>query len=137
MSNPPIARSIFHACLVGVFAVAGLAGLWAAASVFLRGPCAFMAVVATVDVALLLRLSAFASGRARAVAGLVIVAVAIPVGLYVAAVASIGRVMGVLPHKAFALTSPEFAALWLRFNLGWMDALWVLAGLVLAWRLSR
>lgn len=135
--NPSIARLIFLACLVGVFAVAGLAGLWAAASMFLRGPCAFMAVVAAVDVALLLRLSAFPKGKPRAVAGLAIVAVAIPVGLYVAAITSIGRVMGMLPHKAFALTSPEFAALWLRLNLGWMDALWVLAGLALAWRASR
>ncbi len=135
--NRRIARLIFHACAVGVFAVAGLAGLWAAASLFLRGPCGFMAAVAAVDVALLLRLSAFPPGRARAVAGLGIVALAIPVGLYVAAIASIGRVMGALPHKAFALTSPEFAVLWLRLNLGWVDALWVLAGLALAWRLSR
>lgn len=122
---------------MGVFAVAGLVGLWAAASLFLRSPCGFMAVVAAVDVALLLRLTTFPAGRARAVAGLAIVAVAIPAGLYVAAVASIGRVMGVLPHKAFALTSSEFAALWLRLNLGWIDVLWLLAGLALAWRFSR
>ncbi len=130
-------RLILMAAVVAAFAIAGLLGAWAGFALFLRKPCGFMAVLAVLDIAVLLRLSGLPSGKLRAMTGFIVVALTIPLGLYLAAVTNIGRAMGMLPHVAFGLATPGFVGLWLELNLRWWDAAFAAIALLLAWRSSR
>jgi hypothetical protein len=128
---------VLLACVVGASAMAGLLGAWAGFALFTHRACGFMALLALVDVAVLLRFCGLPAGRLRAVTGFLVVVLTIPLGFYLAAITNIGRAMGMLPHEAFPLTSPGFAFLWLKFNAGWLDALCATIGLLGAWRVSR
>ena len=45
--------------------------------------------------------------------------------------------MGMLPSESVWLMRPGLAWLYVKGHADWLDALWVVAGLVLAWKTTR
>lgn len=119
------------ACAV---AIVGVAAFWAGVSLVAGGLCAWMAVLAALDAVLLLRLANWPAGRARVVLALVVVALTVLVAGYFIATAQIGRSMGMRPFEALPRMSVDIASLYLRSNLGWIDAVWVALAGIVAWR---
>lgn len=117
--------------------MAGLAALWSGLSLALRSPCSWMALVAALDSALLLRLAGLPHGRMRALISLGGTVLSIALGLYAVASTRIGALLGSPPHEALQLTGVELALSWWRLNFSPWDGLWALLALPLAWRLGR
>lgn len=125
------------AALAGLLVIAGMAAVWGGFGLFWRKPCGWMALVAALDAAVLLRLAGFPAGSARARIALLATALAILAGGYVVAAVCIGVGFGTLPHEAIWRIGPELAGLWWRLNIGTWDALALLLALPLAWRMGR
>lgn len=131
------ARHYVTATFVAVLALAGIAAIWGGVGLFRRSPCGWMALIAAVDAAILMRLSGFPAGAMRAHITLVITALSIVAGGFVVAAASIGIGFGALPHEAIWRTAPETAMFWWRLNISAWDVLPMLLSLPLAWRMGR
>lgn len=138
MPPAPISASTqalaYGACL---FAIVGVAALWAGASLILGGLSSWIAVLAALDAALLLRLAGWPHGRTRVALALAVTGLTALVAGYFVATAQVGRVMGMRPYEALPRMSPELAWFYLQTQLGWAEAVWLaLAGLV-AWRAAK
>lgn len=135
-STPP-AATLWFALLACAVAVVGVAAVWAGMSLVTRSLCGWMAVIAALDAALLLRLANWPGGRGRALAALAVVVLTVLVAAYFVATAQIGRTLGLRPFEALPRMSLELAALYLRSNAGWVEALWSLSATAVAWRAAR
>jgi hypothetical protein len=102
-----------------------------------RGPCAWMAPVAALDAALLLRLASWPAGRPRVALVLSVTVLTVLVANFLVASAQIGVTMGMRPVHAVPLMSVELAALYARAHTGWVEAGWYALALVLGWRAAR
>jgi len=127
----------FLALLAGMAAIAGVAAVWMGVSVMLRGPCSWMAVVAALDAALLLRLASFPPGRERAAIAVAITAATVIFAGFLFATAHVGLLMGMRPSESVWKMSPGLALLYVQANTGLFDLAWVLGALGLAWRTGR
>lgn len=125
------------ATVSGIAAVAGVAAIWSGVTVMLQSPCAWIAVIAALDAALLLRLASFPPGRERAWFGLVITAATVLAGGFLYATANVGLMLGMRPSESVWKMSIGLAQLFVNANTGWVDYAWVAAALVLAWRTCR
>ena len=133
----PTASSYAIACVTAIVAIAGIAAIWGGLSLALRSACGWMALVAAVDAALLLRLAGFPAGRARAAIALVTTALSIALAIHVVGAINIGLGLATLPHEAVWRTAPQLALTWWRLNSGAWEILLALAALPLAWKLGR
>ena len=125
------AANLWLALAACAVAIVGVAAFWAAISLVLGGPCGWMAILAALDAVLLLRLANWPPGRLRILVALGVLALTLPVAGYFLATAQVGRGMGLRPFEALPRMSLELASLYLRANLGWIEALWAaFAGLV-------
>ncbi len=122
------------ACAV---AIVGVAAVWAGVSLITRTQCAWMAPVAALDAALLLRLATMPAGRVRVALALAVTLLTIVAANFLVASAQIGVSMGLRPVEAVSRMSLELAALHAQFNNGWIEAGWYALALVLAWRCAR
>ena len=122
------------ACLL---VIGGVAAIWAGFGLAWRTPCGWMALVAALDAAVLMRLAGFPAGSARARIALAATALSIPVGAFVVAAVVIGVGFGTLPHEAIWRIGPDMAATWWRLNGSLWDVLAMIAALPLAWRMGR
>lgn len=122
---------------VTVAITAGLSAVWAGAAALSGGNASWMALVTALDSALLLRLAGHPPGRRRAMLGLLITGITIACAAIMVSAAKIGMVMGMKPMAALSRISVEMVPLWLGAQVSWIDALWVAAGLLLAWFASR
>ena len=129
--------TIVLGALVGVLAIVGVAAVWAGLAAIVASQCAWMAPVAALDAALLLRLASFPSGTQRAALSLAITAATIVVGNALVATALIGRSMGMRPVHALARMSPDLAWMYVQANSGWVELAWYALAGVLAWRVGR
>lgn len=118
-------------------AVAGIAAIWAGVSLALRGPCGWMALVAAIDAALLLRLAGLAAGRYRAGVAVTTTVLSILAGIFVVGSVNIGVGFAILPHQALWLTGPQLAWTWWQLNTGAWEVLLAVLALPLAWKLAR
>ncbi len=134
---PLTARGWLLLVAVTAAITAGLSAVWAGAAALSGGNAAWMAVVAALDSALLLRLAGHPPGRRRAALGLLITAITVACSAVLVATAKIGMVMGMKPMAALGRISAEMVPLWLGAQVGWLDALWVGAGLLIAWFSAR
>jgi hypothetical protein len=123
--------------LVTIAITAGMSAVWAGMAALSGGNASWMALVAALDSALLLRLAGHPPGPRRAALGVGITAVTIACSAILVAAAKIGMVVGLKPMAALSRISIEMVPLWLGGQLGWMDALWVTVGLFLAWFSAR
>ncbi|MCK7594353.1 hypothetical protein [Pseudomarimonas salicorniae] len=123
--------------IVTLAITAGLSAVWAGVAALSGSNASWMAVVAALDSALLLRLAGHPPGRRRAALGVVITAATIACSAIMVAAAKIGMVVGMKPMAALSRISPEMVPLWLGGQVGWMDALWVASGILIAWFSAR
>jgi hypothetical protein len=125
------------ALLAGVVAIAGVAAIWAGAAAITRSQCGWIAPLAALDAALLLRLAAWPGGRSRSVLALAITLSTIVGANALVATALIGRALGLRPYEALSGMSLELASLHAQSNTGWTEWLWYALAAVVAWRLGR
>ena len=130
-------RSWLVLTLIIIAITAGLSAVWAGVAALSGGNASWMTLVAALDSALLLRLAGHPPGQRRAALGLLITAATVACSAVLVAAAKIGMVMGMKPMAALSRISAEMVPLWLQSQLGWADALWLGAGLLLAWFSSR
>lgn len=117
--------------------VLGMVALWTAVSLALRSPSGWLALVAALDLALLLRLSAMPAGRWRAVAAVTGTALAIALGYWFHAAISMGLMLGLQPVDSALRLGPVLAWELVRQATSYWDLAWALAALPLAWKLAR
>ena len=123
--------------LAWIAGVLGMVALWTAVTLSLRSPSGWLALVAAVDLALLLRLSAMPSGRWRAWAAVAGTALAIVLGYWFYAAITMGLMLGLQPVDSALRLGPVLAGELLRHaTTGW-DLAWALIALPLAWKLAR
>jgi hypothetical protein len=133
-SRPTPRWLAFAACFV---AIVGVSAVWAGVSLILAGICAWIAVLAALDAALLLRLASWPSGSGRAALALAVTLATVLVANYFVASAQIGRVMGLRPVEAVTRMSLDLAALYAQSNFGPIEAAWYAAAAVVAWLSAR
>jgi Mn2+/Fe2+ NRAMP family transporter len=133
--TPTASKSLaFSACVV---AVAGVAAIWAGASVLLKTSAPWFAIVAALDAALLLHLANWPRGRSRIALALGVTLATIVVAQYFVATAQIGVLMGLRPVESLPLMSIELAWLYAQHNHGPVEWLCYAASMAVAWALSR
>jgi hypothetical protein len=135
-SRPSIIVAVFT-LVASVVAVAGVAAIWAAASLVSGGNAGWMAVIAAADAALLLRLAGYPRGRGRSVLALAITLATVSFAGFLIATSKIGLSMGLRPVEAIGRMSGDLAWLYVQSNSGWVELGWLAAGCALAWRLGR
>lgn len=135
--RPGAALDLLLPALGWIAGVLGMVAIWTAASLALRGPAGWLALVAAVDMALLLRLSGMPAGRHRAWAATAGAALAIVAGYWFQAAVGMGVLLGLQPVESALRIGPVLAWDLVRLaGSGW-DLLWALLALPLAWRLAR
>ncbi len=115
--------------LVGSF---GIAAAWVLLVQKSGQQCSWMAVVAALDAALLLRMGGHRPGAARAGLALVATAVAIVLANWGIAAEQVGRMLGLPVWTSMARIGPEYAWLLVRLANDTVDLAWLAAGLVAA-----
>ena len=133
--NAPAAVPLaLAACAV---AVLGVAAVWAGASVLLKGPGAWFAIVAALDATLLLSLANWPRGPRRAAVAIAVTLLTIVVAQYFVATANIGVVMGLRPYESLPLMSLDLAWLYAVNNTGPFEWACYAIAVGLAWAMAR
>lgn len=125
--------------LLGVTVVitAGLSAVWAGVAAITGGIASWMTVIAALDAALILRLASHPPGHRRAALAVGITLLTVLAAAVLVSAAKIGMSLGMRPAEAVSRMSWELVQLYVGANVGWLDALWLLGGCVLAWRAGR
>lgn len=122
---------------VALVAAAGLSALWTIFALATASLAGWMACVAGIDAALLLRLSGRPSDRARARASILVYLFSVAASVYVVGAARLGSGLGLQPLEALERISPGLVQLYLLSNDTPWDWFWLGIGAVLSWRLGR
>src|SRR5690606_15695106 len=132
-SRMPPPRNAWSAFALGwlLLGSLGVAAAWVLLAMALNAQCSWMALVAAVDAALIVRLLRLRPGAARALAGLLSTA---PAG---ARAAWLGGHMGLLPWESMLKLGNGLAWLLVRLSNGPADLAWIAAGLAVAAIASR
>jgi len=117
------------AVLAGVL---GIDAVWVVLAVASNRPCSWMALLAALDVALLLRISGAAPGRVRVLAAVLGTALAVALAQWLIVATQIGIVLGLQPLDSALRLGPALARQLLALSLGRADLAWLLASLPLA-----
>jgi hypothetical protein len=122
------------ALVVGVF---GMVAAWLAAYLQFRSVAGWLALVAALDMVLMLRLAAAPAGPLRA--GLAVAATAIAIGLayWMMAATQMALLLGLTPLESSQRLGPVLAGELVRHATSGWDIAWAGLALVLAWRLGR
>lgn len=123
--------------IASVVAIAGVAAIWAAASLITGANAGWMALIAAADAALLLRLAGYPRGRGRSTLALAITLATAAFAGFLIATSKIGLSMGLRPVEAIGRMSSDLAWLYVQSNAGWVELGWLLGAVALAWRLGR
>jgi hypothetical protein len=110
----------------------GFAAAWVLLAFARDQQCSWMAILAALDAALLLRMARMPRGWLRATLAVVATASTIVLANWGIAAAQIGRTMGLLPWESMTKLGPFYA--WTLANLANppLDLAWLAAALVLA-----
>jgi len=125
--------------LPGAALLAGVLGadaVWVGLAVASNRPCSWMALLAAVDVALLLRLTGVAPGTARITVAVLATALAVALAQWLIVATQMGVVLGLQPLDSAARLGPVLARQLLSLSLDRGDLAWMLASLPLAALLS-
>ena len=120
-----------------VVGVLGIVAVWVGAFLWLRGPAAWMAPIAALDMALMLRLAAAPPGRARAMLATLATATAIGLGLWMVASTQMAMLIGITPLESALRLGPVLAGELLRHATDGWDMAMLALSLPLAWWLGR
>ena len=115
----------------------GFAAAWVLLAWSRDRQCSWMAVLAALDAAVLLRLSRMRPGWPRALLATLATAATIALANWGIAAAQMGKPMGLPPWQALGRIGPEFAWLLAGMVNQPVDLAWLLAALVFALVLGR
>jgi len=115
----------------------GVAAAWILVAMALDTQGSWMALVAALDAALIVRLVRLRPGLARAVLGLLSTALAVAVANWGLVAAWLGAYMGLLPWESMLRLGNGLAWLMVRQANGPADLAWIAAALVAAALASR
>ncbi|NLG58975.1 MAG: hypothetical protein GX538_02280 [Gammaproteobacteria bacterium] len=133
--NPPPRPWV--AVLLLMLGIAGCAALWVLVSMATGRVCSWMAVVAALDAALLLRLAQVRAGPWRSLWGTLATAACIALSLWLVVSGLLGRMLGLTPWEAATRMGSYHAWTLVQTTHGAADAAWLVAGAVIAAVLSR
>jgi len=117
------------ALLAGVL---GADALWVVVAVWTGKACAWMALIAALDIALLLRLAGARPGRGRMLAAVLGTALAIALAQWLIVATQLGIMLGLQPIDSALRLGPVLAREFIILSLGPIDVAWMLASLPLA-----
>lgn len=133
-SMPFTGRLALPLLLLGV---TGAAAAWILLALFLGAQCSWMAPLAALDVALLLRLGGMAPGWRRAAWALVATAATVALANWGIAATQIGLMMGLGPVDSALRMGASLAWTLVQLANGPIDLAWFVGGLLLAWFAGR
>lgn len=110
----------------------GIAAAWILVSQATGRQSSWMAVVAALDAALLLRMGQFRPGFARAAWGVLATMLAIALANWGVIATEVGRMLGLTPWMSMGKLGVEHAWLLARMANDTVDQAWLAAGLVVA-----
>lgn len=113
-----------------------MAGIWLSISVWLDSPCLWMTVLATLDIALMLRLTGVSAGWPRfwgVLSGTILITVA---SQWLIAANAFGLVMGLWPLEAAQQIGSVLAWEFSRLRVTQTDFIYLPLSIVLAWYLG-
>jgi hypothetical protein len=122
------------ALLVGVL---GMVAVWLAAYLQFRSVAGWLALVAALDMVLMLRLAAAPAGPLRAALAVAGTAVAIGLSYWMMAATQMALLLGLTPLESSQRLGPVLAGELVRHATSGWDIAWAGLALVLAWRLGR
>lgn len=125
------------ALLLLLLGIAGCAALWVLVAMATGRVSSWMAVVAALDAALLLRMAQVRPGALRALWGVAATAACIGMSLWVVVAGLLGRMLGLTPWEAAARMGSYHAWTLVQTTHTAADAAWLAAGVVIAAVLSR
>lgn len=117
--------------------ILGMTAAWLALSMYLRSPCGWLAPVAALDMALMLRLSAAPAGRTRAALALLGTMAAIALSYWMIASTQMAQLLGLTPLESAQRLGPVLAGELVKHMTSAWDVGFTLLALLLAWRFSR
>jgi hypothetical protein len=121
--------------LPGVALLAGILGTdaaWVALSVFSGRPCSWIAPIAALVLALLLRFSGAPAGRVRVAVAVAGTALAVLLAQWLIVATQMGIALGLQPVDSALRLGPALAMQFWRLSLDRVDLGWLLAALPLA-----
>ena len=121
--------------LPAVAVVAGILGtdaVWVALSVFSGQPCSWIAPIAALDLALLMRFAGAPAGPARVVVAVVATALAVLLAQWLIVATQMGIALGLQPVDSALRLGPALAMQFWRLSLDRADLGWMLSALPLA-----
>ena len=115
-----------------LLASAGIAAAWALLSLVTGRQCSWMALVATVDAIVVLRLLRVRPGMARAVMALAATVLSVALANWWIAAGQIGRSLGLLPWDSSLRLGPDYAWTLATIANRPADLAWIVLSLLLA-----
>lgn len=110
---------------------------WLALAMFLGSPCGWLAPLAALDMALMLRLSAAPAGRIRAALAILGTVTAVVLSYWMMAATQMGQLLGLSPLESAQRLGPVLAGELVRHMTNGWDVAFAALALVLAWRFGR
>ena len=117
------------ALLAGVL---GSDAVWVALAVATGSPCSWMALLAAVDIAVLLRFAGAVPGRGRVLTVVLATALAVALAQWLIVATQVGILLGLQPLDSALRLGPVLARQLLVLSLGPGDLAWMAASLPLA-----
>jgi hypothetical protein len=117
--------------------VLGMTAAWLALSMALRSPCGWLAPVAALDMALMLRLSAAPAGKNRAAMAVLGTVAAIAASYWMITATQMANLLGLTPLESAQRLGPVLAGELVKHMTSGWDIGFAALALVLAWRLGR
>ena len=117
--------------------VLGATAAWVALHLLLGTMVAWMAPLAALDMAWMLRLAAAPAGRVRAVVATAATAVAVALSLWMVAATQIGRLLGLTPLESAQRLGPVLFGELVRHGTDGWDLAFLALALPIAWRFGR
>lgn len=130
--DPHRVRGPLPALLLLLVGSLGIAAAWVLVAIASGRQASWVAVLAAIDAALLLRLGGMRRGWARAACGVLGTALAIAAANWGIVAGQVGRSMSVLPWDALFRIGPEFTWTLARLSNDAVDLAWCGAALVVA-----
>jgi len=112
--------------------VLGVDAVWVVASVASNRPCSWMALIAALDVAFMLRLANVRAGSGRIVLAVLATALAVLLAQWLIAATQMGLALGLEPLDSAMKLGPSLARQLIMLSLHRADFAWLVAALPLA-----
>ena len=133
----PSPRQWLLPALALAIGILGMTAAWLAVAMLVRGPCGWMAPLAALDMALMLRLSGASPGGRRAAAAVLGTGAAIALSYWMMAATQMGQLLGLSPLESAQRLGPVLAGELVRHMTSGWDMGFAALALVLAWRFGR